>query len=75
MYNVESRLWLSEDVYYNEWHLLYGERQEEKVIFSYHNIKTGEETRKHGFNYRTALALARRRRSDGRYRNYDFYIY
>ena len=74
MYNVESRVWLSKDIYYNEWHFLYGDRKDEKVTFIYHNIKTGKDTIKPYWNYAYALSLARFRRSDGRYKNYEFHI-
>lgn len=74
MFNVETRIWLSEEIYYHEWDLLYGERKDEKVYFVYHNIKTGKDTIKNHLNYAGALWLARTRRSDGRYKNYEFHI-
>lgn len=74
MFNVETRIWLSSDVYYNEWHYLYGEKANDRVRFTYHNVKTDKESTKTGFTYRDALALARMRRADGRYKNYEFYI-
>lgn len=73
MFLVETRIWLSHDVFYNEWHYLYGERVGDLVTFTYHNIKTGKETTRE-FTYGYALHLARARRADGRYKNYEFYI-
>ncbi len=75
MFKVEARIKLSEEIYYNEWNYLYGERKDEKVLFGYHNIKTGKDSIKHGFTYADALSLARRRRDDGRYKNYEFQIF
>ncbi len=74
MYCIETRIWLSSDLYYNEWYFLNDKRIKDPVKFTYHNVKTGKDTVKTGFTYGQAMALARRRRRDGRYKNYEFYI-
>ena len=42
--------------------------------FTYINTKTGKESVKNGFSLFDAIRLAERRREDGRYRNFEFYI-
>lgn len=42
--------------------------------FTYHNVKTGRESTRGLFKFADAILLAERRREDGRYKNYEFYI-
>ena len=74
MYQIETRIFLSKEIYDNEWHFMYGDRRNEIVTFVYHNIKTGKDKLKPCWRYVNALSLARSRRSDGRYKNYEFHI-
>ena len=42
--------------------------------FTYRNTKTGKETTKGPYTFAKAILLAERRREDGRYKNYEFYL-
>ena len=45
------------------------------VDFTFSNTKTGKENTKYkAFTYRKAIDLARDRRNDGRYKNFEFII-
>ena len=51
------------------------ENKDKEVTFSYYHVKKDRETPIGFKNYSEALAFARYRANDKRYRNYEFFIY
>ena len=75
MKEIERRIFISEEIFKNEYSYLYGENKDKEVTFSYyHVIKDKETTIRLKHNYADALAFARYRANDKRYRNYEFLI-
>lgn len=75
MRQIEAKIYISDELLENEYAYTFGEKKEEKVDFTFVNVATGKEITKHAiFTYRQALNLARERRNDGRYRNYEYII-
>lgn len=76
MKEIERRIYVSEEIFNNEYSYAYGENKDKEVTFAYYHIKKDEETpTKLKNNYSEALAFARYRANDKRYRNYEFLIY
>lgn len=73
MKEIEKNTYVSEKIFYDEYSYYYGTKKTELVEIIYSNVKTGKETVRE-FTYRKALELARERRKDGRYKNYEYYI-
>lgn len=72
---IEEKIYISEDIFANEYEYVYGSEQDTKVTFTYYNIKKDRESKSIDFaNYKVALDFARYRANDGRYRNYEFFI-
>lgn len=75
MKQIEAKTFVSEDILLHEHEYTYGSKKDKKVDFTYSNTKTGTDTTKYkAFTYKQALDLARNRRNDGRYNNYEFII-
>lgn len=75
MKQIEYKTYISEDILLDEYNYTFGSKKDEKVDLTFVNIKTDKETTKHAvFTYRQALNLARERRNDGRYKNYEYII-
>ena len=75
MKKIEARTFVSEDILQHEYEYTYGSKKDEMVDFTFSNTKTGKENTKYkAFTYRKALDLARDRRNDGRYKNYEYAI-
>lgn len=75
MRQIEAKIYISDELLENEYAYTFGEKKEEKVDFTFVSVATGKEITKHAiFTYRQALNLARERRNDGRYRNYEYII-
>lgn len=77
MIQIEAKTFVSEEILHYEHEYTYGAKQDEKVDFTFRNTKTGKETtktKKELFTYKKALLLARDRRKDGRYKNYEYII-
>ena len=75
MVQIEAKTYVSEEILKNEYDYTYGEKKDQKVDFTFINTRTGKENTKYGvFDYRHALCLARERRNDGRYKNYEYAI-
>ena len=76
MKEIERRIYVSEEIFHNEYSYANGENKDKQVTFAYYHIKKDEETpTKLKNNYSEALAFARYRANDKRYRNYEFLIY
>ena len=75
LHQIETRIFISDNLLENEYEYMYGADKNKKVDFVFLNIKTCKETTKQGvFTYKQALDLARDRRKDNRYKNYEFLI-
>lgn len=75
MTQIEYRTFVTEEILLNEYEYVYGSKKDEKVDFTWHNIKNHRDhTKSKRFTYNDALGLARRRRNDGRYKNYEYLI-
>lgn len=75
MNQIEAKIFVSEELLEDEYAYTFGEKKEEKVDFTFVNVATAKEITKHAiFTYRQALNLARERRNDGRYKNYEYII-
>lgn len=75
MIETEHRIFVTEEILLNEYEYVYGAKKDEKVDFTWHNIKNHRDYNKSKrFTYNDALDLARRRRNDGRYKNYEYLI-
>ena len=75
MFELEKRIFVNKEIFENEYSYLYGNNKDKIVIFQYYNIKTDKEGEEKRFwNYAEALKLARAKRKDGRYKNYEFLI-
>lgn len=76
MYEIERNIYVSRRIFENEYDFVYGSRNDESVIFLYYNAKQdrmGKEIELE--SYSEALAFARDRACDRRYRNYEFWIF
>lgn len=74
-HQVETRTFVTTDILIHEYEHMFGDRKDMKVDFTFINNKTGKEnTKANVFTYREALELARSRRNDGRYKNFEFLI-
>lgn len=76
MYEIERNIYVSRRIFENEYDFVYGSRNDESVIFLYYNAKQdrmGKEIELE--SYSEALAFARDRANDRRYRNYEFWIF
>lgn len=75
MRQIEAKTFVSEEILLHEYDYMYGDKKDQKVDFTFINTRTGKENTKQAvFNYRHALNLARERRNDGRYKNYEYAI-
>lgn len=75
MKQVETKIYVSEEILLHEYDYMYGDKKDQKVNFTFVNKRTGKENTKHtAFNYRHALDLARERQNDKRYKNYEYVI-
>lgn len=75
IHQVETRTFVTTDILIHEYEYMFGDRKDMKVDFTFINNKTGKEnTKTNVFTYKKALELARSRRNDGRYKNFEFLI-
>nr|DAU38282.1 MAG TPA: hypothetical protein [Caudoviricetes sp.] len=70
---IERNIYVTKEILLHEYAYYYGDRKDEIVEFVYYNIKRDRESVKE-FTYKEALDLARQRRADGRYKNYEYWI-
>ncbi len=76
MIELERRIYVSEEIVFNEYSYYYGENKDKEVTFAYYHVKKDKETTvRLKYNYSEALAFARYRANDKRYKNYEFLIY
>lgn len=75
MHKIETRIFISDNLLEKEYEYMYGDNKNKKVDFVFSNVKTCKDITKLGvFTYKQALELARERRKDKRYKNYEFLI-
>lgn len=74
MIEIEKRIYVSENLFKNEYSYLYGVDKNKLVNFIYYNWKKDKEGTPIQWKYKDALSLARSRARDGRYKNYEFLI-
>ena len=76
MRQIERRIYISEEIFNDEYSYLYGENKDKVVTFAYYHPQKGKETpTRLKYNYSDALNFARYRANDKRYKNYEFLIY
>lgn len=76
MYQIERNIYVSRRIFENEYDFVYGSRNDESVIFQYYNVKQDRLGKEIEFeSYSEAIAFARGRAGDRRYRNYEFLIF
>ena len=63
MRQVEAKTFVSEEILLHEYDYMYGDKKDQKVNTKYE-----------AFDYQHALCLARERRNDGRYKNFEYII-
>lgn len=75
VHQIEARTYVTTDILEHEYEYTFGDRKSKMVDFTFVNVKTGKETtKKQVFTYTHAISLARERRNDKRYKNYEFVI-
>ncbi len=74
MKEIERRIYVSEEILNNEYSYAYGENKSKEVTFTFYQVKTKKEATRIWNNYSEALALARYKANDKRYKNYEFLI-
>ena len=74
MKEIERRIYVSEEILNNEYSYAYGENKNKEVTFTFYQVKTKKEATRIWNNYSEALALARYKANDKRYKNYEFLI-
>lgn len=74
MHQLEKAIYVDGFIIAHEYDLLYGSKKDDVVGFSYYNTKKDKEYATKPMTYSRAINLARDRRGDGRYRNYEYYI-
>lgn len=74
MHQLETAIYVDDFIISHEYDLLYGSKKSEAVGFSYYNTKKEIESTIRPMTYSKAVSLARERRNDLRYRNYQYLI-
>lgn len=73
---LERNIFVDTDIIQSEYDYAYGNNKDSKVVFVFHNTKTDKSAiRKSIWNYRQALSVARDKKADKRYKNYEYLIY
>ena len=76
MKEIERRIFVSKEIFDNEYSYVYGENKDKIVTFQYYNAKKDREGNAiTHWTYTDAIEFARYRRNDGRYKNYEFLIF
>ena len=76
MKEIERRIFVSKEIFDNEYSYVYGENKDKIVTFQYYNSTKDKEGKKvEHWTYTDAIEFARYWRNDGRYKNYEFLIY
>lgn len=71
-----SVVFIDREIIQNEYEYYFGNKKDEKIVtFCYYNVKTDKVTDIGLMTYKDALNFALYRRKDGRYKNFEYYIY
>lgn len=74
MKQVMLKVFISDEIFRNEYDYLYGSKAEQEVSFTYHNVKKDKEGKSINMTYKKALDFAYYRSRDGRYKNFEYLI-
>lgn len=74
MKEIERRIFVDEIICDNEYDYKFGEKKNVNVYFTFLNVKTEKDYKHTPMTYGDALATARSKARDGRYKNYEFLI-
>lgn len=71
-----SVTYVDQEIIKDEYSFYFGDKKDDKVVtFCYYNVKKDRVTELSSKTYIDALNIALERRRDGRYKNFEFYIY
>ena len=71
-----SVVFIDREIIQNEYKYYFGDKKDEKIVtFCYYNVKKDRKTELGLKTYKDALNLALERRNDGRYKNFEYFIY
>lgn len=74
MREIERDIFVDNWIYENEYDLTYGKIKDTEVCFQFYHKKQCKEGKWRLLTYEKALNLACWKRSDGRYKNYQYFI-
>lgn len=74
MIEIERRIYVGDDISKDEYAYMHGEKSKFLITFNYYNVKRDRLSHTIYKTYPEALAFARDRARDGRYKNYEFFI-
>lgn len=74
MKEIERNVFLSDELFENEYEYMFGSKKDEIVTIIYYNTKTDKETVKRFWNYKLTLATAHGKAIDKRCKNFQYYI-
>lgn len=73
MIQIYPKVFVEDKIFNEEYAYRYGNKKDVLVEFNYYNRKTDKYTPKK-FTYSSAITLAEKRMTDGRYKNYSYEI-
>lgn len=74
MKEIERRIFVDEIILRDEYDYKFGDKKNTSVYFTFLNVKTDRDYKHTPMTYADALATARSKARDGRYKNYEFLI-
>lgn len=74
MKEIERRIFIDEIILRDEYDYKFGDKKNTSVYFTFLNVKTEKDYKHTPMTYSDALATARSKARDGRYKNYEFLI-
>lgn len=74
MKEIERRIFVDEIILRDEYDYKFGDKKNTSVYFTFLNVKTEKDYKHTPMTYADALATARSKARDGRYKNYEFLI-
>lgn len=74
IHQLEKAIYVDRFIIDNEYNLLYGSKRNEIVGFSFYHTRKEKQSSIRPMIYSRAINLAREKRNDGRYRNYEYFI-
>lgn len=74
MKEIERHIYVDDEIFRDEYEFVYGTKSNIRCYVEYRHIKTDRCSCHISGTYRECLIFARKRTSDGRYKNYDLLI-